>query len=70
MISQCPELNPILNYCEGRDDAVITRGELENEAKKEGWMTELNFDRLSVVLWGFLNLCLKGEAKEAFEEAE
>ena len=32
-------------------------------------MTEINMDRLSQVLCGFLNLCLKGEAKDSFDEA-
>ncbi len=69
LITRCPELNPILNFCEAQDDKPITRTALEEEAKKEGWMMEINFDKLSVVLWGFLQLCLKGEAKDSFEEA-
>ena len=39
------------------------------ECDDQGWMID-DLPRLSEVLWGFLNACLKGSAKETFELAD
>jgi hypothetical protein len=69
-ISKLPEMRPILLYSESMGHDVFTNEMLVAEASTCRWMTESNVERLSEVLWGFLNTCLKDKAKEEFEAAE
>ncbi len=63
-------LAPVLDFIEHEDTAEGVNMEMMEEAcRTQGWMVE-DLDRLSELLWGFLNRCLKSEAKESFEEAD
>jgi len=70
LISKRPELKPILDFSEGMGNEVFTNDALVADAGTYRWMTETNVRRLSEILWGFLNTCLSGKAKEEFEAAE
>ena len=68
-ISRSPVLAPILDYVEKKEMQPVTLEEMDAEGLVQGWMVE-DFPRLSELLWGFLNTCLKLEAKDKFEVAD
>ena len=68
-ISKCPGLLPILDWAEAAEERPITNAEIDQNLRNYVWMTELNVYRLSELIWGFLNMCLKGEAKDIFDGA-
>ena len=74
IISKCPDMLGVLNWVEKCDQKEITEGMLTEKTMygQHGgfFMTELCVPRLSGVLWGFLNTCLKGEAHTVFEGAD
>ena len=47
----------------------VTLEKMAIECDDQGWMLD-DLPRLSEVLWGFLNACLNGSAKETFELAD
>ena len=69
-IAKCPELLPVLDWAEERDDKEITHEVIKYEAEDYKWMIEVDVRRLSEVIWGFLGTCLVGEAHTIFEGAE
>ena len=68
-ISRNKVLSPILDFVEKHELKEVTLAKMEEECNIQGWMIE-DLERLSEVLWGFLNTCLKGPAKESFDAAE
>ena len=68
-ISRNKVLSPILDFIEKHELKEVTLGAMQAECDRQGWMIE-DLERLSEVLWGFLNGCLKGSAKETFELAD
>ena len=63
-VSKCPEIKPILEYAEQMGHESFTNDALVAEANTYRWMTETNIRRLSEVLCGFLDTCLKEKGKE------
>ena len=55
------------DYAGGVGNEVFTDDMLVTEANSYRWMTEANVRRLSELIWGFLNTCLAGKAKEESE---
>ena len=45
----------------------FTNDDLVREAASYRWMGEMPVRRLSELVWGFLNSCLTGKAREEFE---
>ena len=68
-LSKCPELRPVLNWTEARGDSKITFKELKQKTQEGFWMTEVDVRRANHAIWGFLGLCLKGEASKLYELA-
>ena len=62
-------LSPILDFVEKHELKEVTLAAMEQESLAQGWMIE-DLERLSEVLWGFLNTCLKGPAKDSFDAAD
>ena len=58
-IPKLPEMRPILLYSESMGHDVFTNEMFVAEASTCRWMTRSNVERLSEVLWGFLNTCLR-----------
>ena len=68
-ISRNRVLAPILEFIENHELKEVTLEAMEAACEEQGWMIE-DLGRLSEVLWGFLNRCLKGPAKESFDAAD
>ena len=68
-ISRSPVLARILGFVEKKEMKHVTLEEIEAEGLEQGWMVE-DFPRLSELIWGFLNTCLKQDAKDKFEVAD
>jgi hypothetical protein len=69
-VSRNSVLAPILDFLEHENNVEgITLAMMEEECRLKGWMVE-DLERMSELLWGFLNICLKAEAKDDFEEAD
>ena len=68
-ISRNRVLAPILDFVESFELREVTMESMEAQCIAEGWMID-DLDRLGEVLWGFLNTCLRGTAKETFELAD
>ena len=71
-ISKCHILDPVLKWVEEKDDKEITLQMITLAASSGEWMVDLTGIDLSTVshaIWGFLNNCLKGEARETFDAA-
>ena len=56
-----------MDWAESFDDAEIVGDNVKLQVAN--WMTDLDVFRLAEILWGFLNLCLQGDAKEVFGQA-
>ena len=68
-LSKCPELRPVLNWAEARGDQKIGFREIKQKAEEGFWMTEVDVRKANHAIWGFLGLCLKGEASKLYELA-
>ena len=69
-ISKCPDILPMLNWAESFGNEKITTEIIQGMQFQQGWMTELNPERLGHVVWGFLNTCLKDKARTFFQAAD
>ena len=76
-ISKLPALLEVLDWTVKQDGRTITKATLEMKRAAAvyagDWKAVLDeevFDRVNGLIWGFLNLCLKGEAHRAFLMAE
>ena len=67
-ISKCSDLKPILNWVESKDAEEIT-AKAVNDAAME-WMIQYGVHDLSHAIWGFLTLCVHGEARDVFDDAD
>ena len=61
--------SPILDPVEKHELKKVTLEAMSDECDEQGWMID-DLERLSEVLWGVLNSCLQGTAKETFELAD
>ncbi len=71
-ISKCTILDPILKWIEEKDDKEITLQMITMAASSGEWMVDLtgiDLTAISHAIWGFLNNCVKGEARETFDAA-
>ena len=68
-VSKFPGLLPVLDWAEIFEDGDITNSAIDAKLRSYEWMTELNVYRLSELIWGFLNMALKNEAKDVFDQA-
>ncbi len=72
-VAKCPALLPVLEWAEKRDDRSIAPQDLLDAAKTErwaDWQQESDLKRIDETIWGFLNMCLKGEAHRHLELAK
>ena len=69
LMSQCPEIAPMLDYAEEQDDEELTFEMLQHESNSYRWMTETNVMTLAVKLWGWLNVALVEKGHAYFEPA-
>ena len=76
-ISKLPALVEILDWVVKQDAKPITRLSLETQRQAEvssgawkAYITDDVLERISGLIWGFLNLALKGEAHRAFMMAD
>ena len=72
-IAKCPVLQPLLDWAEVFEQKEITSEDIQLMLMYEQHMVEANaidVIGLSQVIWGFLNTCLKGEAREVFDGAD
>ena len=67
----------VLDWTIKQDDRQITKASLESKraeaVRNREWKDILEsevLDRLNGIIWGFMNLCLKGEAHRAFQMAD
>ena len=67
-ITKCSDLKLILDWAEEQDAIHITRKAVDDAAQR--WMINYGVHDLSHAVWGFLNLCVHGEAREVFDDAE
>ncbi len=70
MVSKCPALLGVLNWVEEQDHKEVTAAMWNELQRGNYFMTEFSVNRLSEMVWGFLNTCLKGDAHATFEGAE
>ena len=75
-ISKLPELMPVLDWVEQREaerDDLLELPELFVQAAQQGWRARwrrgFDLSRANELIWGFLNMALKGEAHRGFELA-
>ncbi len=68
-LAKCPDLQPLLDWAESKEDQIITDEELKAKAAENFWMMELDVKRCSSVVWGFLGICLKDAAHSLYELA-
>ena len=71
-IAKCPVLQPLLDWAELFEQAEITPEAVQLMLMDEQYMIEahsIDVLGLSTAIWGFLNTCLKGEAREVFDGA-
>ena len=68
-LAKCPDLQPLLDWAESKEDKIITDEELKAKAAENHWMMELDVKRCSSVVWGFLGICLKDAAHSLYELA-
>ena len=59
-----------MDYTEAMGCMEFTNEDLVRGAASYRWMGELPVRRLSELIWGFLNSCLAGKAREEFEGAD
>ncbi len=72
-ISKLPALLEVIQWVERQDTKSISKTSLEAERMKGNWKGVLDagtLDRVNGLVWGFLNLCLKGEAHKTFQLAD
>ena len=69
-IQKCPDLLPVLNWAESLDDEEVTREAVTAKQMDLEWMIELDVFELSRAVWGFLNICLSGAARDIFDDAD
>ncbi len=71
-VSKCPALLDVLDWAEKRDSRSISPDDILDAARTEGWTRwrAQDLQRINEILWGFLNMCLKGEAHRHFELAK
>ena len=76
-ISKLPALVEILDWVVKQDAKPITKLSLETQRQAEvasgawkAYITDDVLERISGLIWGFLNLALKGEAHRAFMMAD
>ena len=62
-ISRNKVLSPILDFIEEHELKEVTLSAMHAECERQGWMID-DLARLSEVLWGFPNGCLKGSAED------
>ena len=67
-VSKCPEAEPILNWAESMGAKEIKRADVQEHGVPV--MHEVNPEVLSHHIWGFLQHCLAGSAKQVFRNAE
>ena len=69
MVSQCPDIAPILDFAEELDDTPLSFEGVRTESNSHRWMPELNIGKLGGRLWGFLNTASLDKAHDYFEFA-
>ena len=66
--TRCKMMMVVMDWAESMDDQEITASMISYNVQNL-WMTELNVIRLGEILWGFMNQCVSGEAREVFDQA-
>ena len=66
-ISKCPDGMPWLDWVESQGAVEITREAIDQEKRDHHLMTEFDPYVLSHHMWGFLQLCLTGAARQTFK---
>ena len=82
-VAKCPALLPVLNWAEERDELKITEDDIHHAATTLGWTdwqrdyyldggkrVYVDLKRIDEIIWGFLNMSLKGEAHRHLELAK
>ena len=51
------------------NDEDVTEAGWTRKMVQQEWMIELDIAEVSRAIWGFLNICLSGAARDVFEDA-
>ncbi len=67
LISKCPDGQPWLDWAEAKGAIEITRAMIDERKRDHGLMSELDPYALSHHVWGFLQHCVTGSARQTFK---
>ena len=68
-IGKLPFLTAVLDWVEKHENVPVTSASLQDAATRMRWPDHVDYQKISGIIWGFLNMCLKGEAKSRFNQA-
>ena len=68
-IQKIPFLMAVLDWVEKHENVNVTQASLQQAAVRLHWPDHVDYQKINGIIWGFLNMCLKGEAKSRFRQA-
>ena len=68
-IARIPFLMAVLDWVEKHENVNVTQASLQQAAVRLRWPDHVDYQKVNGIIWGFLNMCLKGEAKSRFRQA-